>query len=145
MLALSTSFNYALRALSVLEKGETETTFVKDLAKAADVPAPYLAKIFTRLATAGLIEAKRGWKGGNRLTRPADEITLFDLAEALEEDRWLDTCLLGQEECTDRRACPTHEFWKVERRRIANQLRETTLAEAIVFEQQRKDKAAKKA
>lgn len=137
MLALSQTFNYALRALTCLEMGQCESTFVKDLAQEAEVPPAYLSKIFTRLAAAGIIEAKRGWKGGNRLSRPAEEISLYDLAEALEDDRWIDTCLLGQEECSDRRACPTHEFWKVERKRIAEQLRSVSLAEVIEFERNR--------
>ena len=57
---------------------------VKDLADAAGVPAPFLAKVLGRLADRGLLRSKRGRKGGFVLGRPAAEITLADVVLALE-------------------------------------------------------------
>lgn len=134
MLSLSQSVNYAIRALACLERGRCGSKFVKDLAECAGVPPAYLAKLFTRLVGAGILEAKRGWKGGNRLTRPADQISLYDIAEALEGDQWANTCLLGRGVCIPDQPCPNHSFWTVERTRIAEELRKTTLAQVIAFD-----------
>ncbi len=133
MLGLSQSVSYAVSALACLGEEGCDKAFVRDIAKCAQVPPAYLAKLFTRLVAAGLIESKRGWAGGNRLARPPEEITLFDIAEAIEERPWLNRCLLGEAECSDERACPTHAFWAVTRISIERELKSRTLADVIAF------------
>lgn len=48
------------------------------------IPARYLEQIFQRLRRARLLEGKRGPGGGYLLARPASEITLRDIVEAVE-------------------------------------------------------------
>lgn len=135
MLTLSQSVGYAVKALSCMQQGHGDSPrFVRDIAACCDVPAAYLAKVFKRLVDHGILETKRGWSGGTRLARPAASITLHEIASALDGPGFLDGCLLGHERCTDERACPTHQFWKLERARIAETLRTTTLASVIEFE-----------
>jgi Rrf2 family protein len=50
------------------------------------VPAAYLAKHLQSLARAGILETVKGPKGGYRLARPADEITVLDVVEAIDGD-----------------------------------------------------------
>lgn len=57
----------------------------KDLAAAAGVPAPFLAKVLGRLVDRGLLRSKRGRRGGFVLGRSAVEITLADIVLALEK------------------------------------------------------------
>ena len=57
---------------------------VTELAKAAGVPAPFLSKVLGRLADRGLLRSRRGRGGGFVLGRPAAEITLADIALALD-------------------------------------------------------------
>jgi Rrf2 family protein len=54
------------------------------LAAFHDLPAPYLAKALQQLARAGIIDAVPGRRGGYRLARPAEEITLLDIVEAVD-------------------------------------------------------------
>jgi Rrf2 family protein len=54
------------------------------LAEFHGVPAAYLAKHLQALARAGLVESLAGAKGGYRLARPAAEITLLDVVQAVE-------------------------------------------------------------
>jgi Rrf2 family iron-sulfur cluster assembly transcriptional regulator len=122
--------------------GACETRFVRDIAACSDVPPAYLAKLFTKPADAEIVESKRGWKGGCRLGRSAAEITLLQITEAIEGRQWMGKCLLGLEECSDLRACPTHEFWKAERAKIEAELRHTTLQMVIEFERARKARSA---
>ncbi len=56
----------------------------KDIAKREQVPLRYLEQIFQDLRRAGLVESKRGPKGGYLLKRPASEITLAALVTALQ-------------------------------------------------------------
>lgn len=137
MLSLAQSVGYAVRALAYMESGHCETSFTKDIAACSKVPSAYLAKIFKRLVDAGILESKRGWAGGTKLARPPGEISLLEIASALEGEDFLEGCLLGETYCSDERACPTHFFWKAERARIEKELRSKSLAEVIEFEKSR--------
>ena len=57
---------------------------VRDVAAAASLPAPFLAKVLQRLAFAGLVRSRKGKAGGFVLGRPAREITLEDVVLAVE-------------------------------------------------------------
>jgi Rrf2 family protein len=54
------------------------------LAEYHGVPAAYLAKHLQAMSRAGLLESVQGPKGGYRLARPADEITVLEVVEAIE-------------------------------------------------------------
>ncbi|HEX9992583.1 MAG TPA: Rrf2 family transcriptional regulator [Acidimicrobiales bacterium] len=54
------------------------------LAELHGVPAPYLAKHLQLMSRAGLITSQPGPRGGYRLARPANEITVLDVVEAVE-------------------------------------------------------------
>ena len=54
------------------------------LADFLDVPRPYMAKQLQALSRAGIVIAQRGVAGGYRLARPADSISLWDIAAAIE-------------------------------------------------------------
>ncbi len=56
----------------------------KEIAEREKVPLRYLEQIFQDLRRAGLVESKRGPRGGYFLKRPADKTTLADLVVALE-------------------------------------------------------------
>lgn len=54
------------------------------LAEFHDLPAPYLAKALQQLAAAGIVSSIAGRRGGYRLARPAEEITLLDIVDAVD-------------------------------------------------------------
>ena len=137
MLALSQTTGYAILALSCLEGRGEQWVLAKDISRCTGVPLPYLSKMLHALGDSSLIEAKRGYRGGFRLARTANKITLLDIAEAVESKKWLPKCLLGLERCSDDRACPTHAFWSKERSRIETELRKRTLLDVALFERQR--------
>lgn len=136
MLGLSQGVGYAVKAMGCLSEGG-DSHFVRDVAECAQVPPSYLTKVFKKLVDADILTSKRGWAGGTRLARAPESITLLEIVEAIDGKDWNCGCLLGQDFCSDDRACPTHAFWKVERQKIAANLRETTLAACIEFERRR--------
>ncbi|HEX8582649.1 MAG TPA: Rrf2 family transcriptional regulator [Acidimicrobiales bacterium] len=54
------------------------------LAEYHGLPAAYLAKHLQQLSGARILESTKGRVGGYRLARPANEITLLDVVEAIE-------------------------------------------------------------
>ncbi len=56
------------------------------LAEYHAVPAAYLAKHLQALARAGVLDTAKGPRGGYRLARPAGEITVLEVVEALDGD-----------------------------------------------------------
>jgi len=54
------------------------------LAEYHGVPSAYLAKHLQALAGAGVLETVKGPRGGYRLARPAPEITVLDVVEAID-------------------------------------------------------------
>lgn len=144
MFSLSSTVGYAIRALACLEAGNCPTRYVRDIARCSQVPQAYLAKIFARLVRAGLLVSKRGVCGGTSLARPATEITLLQIVEAVEGPVETPSCLIGMQQCGDECACPAHEFWKPIRHIIAERFSRLTLAEIIEFER-RKSPAKRRA
>jgi Rrf2 family transcriptional regulator, iron-sulfur cluster assembly transcription factor len=144
MISLSTSTGYAIQAMAHLDPEGSTASFIRDLAEAADVPAPYLAKLVQRLADGNLIISKRGYRGGIRLARPATQISLLEIDEAIQRGEQSDRCLLGLEVCSDERACPMHAFWKINRESIREKLSSTSLSDLMAFEAARAKKLNRK-
>jgi len=54
------------------------------LAEYHDVPTAYLAKHLQALSRAGVLEAVPGPRGGYRLARPAGDVSVLDVVEAID-------------------------------------------------------------
>jgi Rrf2 family transcriptional regulator, iron-sulfur cluster assembly transcription factor len=138
MLCLSQTTGYAVLALSCLaDVGEDRWVLSDSISQCTGIPRAYLSKIMHSLGSSGLIHAKRGYRGGFTLSRPAERISVMDVAMAVEGRAWLPKCLLGLNECSDDRACPTHTFWSEQRTQIEKKLSELSLREVAEYEKKR--------
>jgi Rrf2 family protein len=64
--------------------GSNRPIRIQEIGRRQRIPARYLEQIFQRLRRAGLVGSKRGPGGGYLLARPPEEITLADVAVAVE-------------------------------------------------------------
>lgn len=82
----SAGVEYGIHCLLFLvdEHGNSREASVRDLAELQGVPQEYLAKVFTKLAKAGLVASTEGVKGGFKLARPAAEINVLDIVTAID-------------------------------------------------------------
>lgn len=138
---LSQAVGYAATALSHVAAAGGKPLLVKEIAQAADIPAPYLAKIIQVLARKGVVVTQRGIGGGVSLARQPSAITMFEIAVALDDPCVQARCMLGVSECSDERACPCHKFWTQQRSRATEFLHVTTVADLAAFESRRRLKA----
>ena len=103
---------YGIRGVLYLaQQDDGRVSMLSAIAKAQDVPPRFLAKIFQALAKAGVVRSHRGAKGGFSLARPASEVTVRDVIEAVEGPIYLNVCLAGPGECTRDNTCPMHAVW----------------------------------
>ena len=54
---------------------------------------------------------QRGVKGGVQLARPADEINLLQVVEAIDGPITFNRCNRNPSECSRSRTCPVHPVW----------------------------------
>ncbi|MDR7052916.1 Rrf2 family protein [Pseudomonas koreensis] len=90
----SAGVEYGIHCLLFLvdERGNSREASVRDLAELQGVPHEYLAKVFTKLAKAKLVVATEGVRGGFRLGKPSDEITLLDIVAAVDGRKQIFDC-----------------------------------------------------
>jgi Rrf2 family transcriptional regulator, cysteine metabolism repressor len=84
----------------------------KDIARTQDLSESYLENILIALKNAGVINAIRGAQGGYVLRRPASDITLFDVVEALEGSFAPVECVKNVQACDRVSGCITRDVWK---------------------------------
>ncbi|MGN6849557.1 MAG: SUF system Fe-S cluster assembly regulator [Sphingomicrobium sp.] len=70
-----------------------------ELASETGVPLPTAQKLMGQLAVSGLLRSMRGAAGGFSLARPAAEITLADIVEAVEGPIAMTVCSEGRTDC----------------------------------------------
>ncbi|MYM31875.1 Rrf2 family transcriptional regulator [Duganella sp. CY15W] len=94
MAHISSGVEYGIHCLLFLvsESGDGRDASVRDLAELQGVPQDFLAKIFTKLAKAGLVAATEGVKGGFMLARPASKISVLDVVRAIDGEKALFDC-----------------------------------------------------
>lgn len=136
----SQTSEYAIRALSILARyPRDQFVLVGTLASSADLPHHYLSKILQNLVRMQILESRKGSRGGFRLAHEPDEITLYDIVNAIENLGQTRRCLLGQAECSDERACPLHEFWVEQTTNYMGTLQNTSLGDLVRFDNKLKE------
>jgi Rrf2 family transcriptional regulator, iron-sulfur cluster assembly transcription factor len=126
----SVGCEYGIRALTKLAAAAPAGQFVllRDILEGTDLPQHFVGKIFQMLVRADVLMSAKGRGGGFALKRPAQEITLRQIVEAIDGRQRISRCILGFDECNDEQPCPQHDHWKTIRRQIDDLLDQTTLA-----------------
>jgi Rrf2 family protein len=111
-----------------------------EIAAGDGLPLAYLEHLVARLRKAGLVDSRRGSRGGYMLARPAAQITMAEVVEALEGSiapiecisQTADGSIVCARESERDHVCPTKLLWTRVRMSIIGTLRETTLADLLV-------------
>ncbi len=126
---ISQTAEYALRAIVYLaDRGDTAQT-TQQIAEVTHVPAGYLAKVMQGLSRAGLVHAQRGLHGGFTLARPAAELTVLDVVQAVDPLQRIKYCPLGIE--GHQSLCPLHRRLDNAAALVEQALGASTIAELL--------------
>lgn len=110
-----------------------------EIAEGDGLPLAYLEHLVARLRKAGLIDSRRGSRGGYLLGRPAAQITMAEVVEALEGSIAPIECIseapdgrvVCSRESDPSHVCPTKLLWTRVRFSIVRTLAHTTLADLL--------------
>jgi Rrf2 family transcriptional regulator, cysteine metabolism repressor len=137
----STKAEYGVRVMVELaRRSGGEPIPLAEIAAGDSMPLAYLEHLVARLRKAGLVDSRRGSRGGYLLARPAAQITMAEVVEALEGSiapiecisEAADGSIVCARESKLDHVCPTKLLWTRVRFSIVNTLRETTLADLLV-------------
>lgn len=132
---ISTRGRYALRVMIDLATQNRESYIpLRDIAQRQDISEKYLESIVKVLTKEGLLEGLRGKGGGYRLTRPAEEYTVYDILKLSEGSLAPVSCLECDEnakKCNRAADCPTLPMWKELDEMIKNYFRNITIADLM--------------
>ena len=132
----STKAEYGVRVMVELaRRSGDEPVPLAEIAEHDGLPLAYLEHLVARLRKAGLVDSRRGSRGGYLLARPAREITMAEVVEALEGSiapiecisQDPDGSIVCARESSPRQPCPTKFLWTRVRASIVQTLQETTL------------------
>ena len=122
--------DYAIRvALDLACHSRAEPRKAREIAASMDIPFGFLKHILADLVSQGLLTSTAGPKGGYRLGRHPEEISLLDIIEPTERYLQPDKCILRGGPCDWTDACPIHDLWCLAQDAFANSLGATNLAQ----------------
>ncbi len=128
--------------MAVAREGDQTPIMVREMAERYSLPATYLEQIMVPLRQSKLLASVRGARGGYRLTRPANEITLRQIVEALEGPITLVDC--DEIACCGIQPdlCALNEFFSSTSRLLQGALDAVTLADITELQQQKMRQSA---
>ena len=131
MFKLAKLTDYGIVVASRFAEGdELAIRTAKDVAAQVKLPQPTVSKLLKTLARGGILNSNRGMKGGYRLTRPADTISLAEVIEALEGPVQLTDCVANRVgRCKLRGGCPARPSWTAVNALVVDALQKITLAQ----------------
>jgi Rrf2 family protein len=92
MAHLGSSVEYALHCLLYLDQPLAQPVSSGDLADLQGISPSFLAKIFPKLEKAGIVVASEGVRGGYKLARDSNTITVLEVIDAVEGRKPLFDC-----------------------------------------------------
>lgn len=127
---LSTRGRYGTRLMLELAKNFGKGPLsMSEISKNQDIPVKYLEQLIIPLKKASLIKSVRGPKGGHMLSKPPDQVNLWDVLNLLESKLILVGCVTEEDACRYSDSCPVRPTWGKAHRAMMEIFKETSLAD----------------
>lgn len=89
----SVGVEYAFHSLFyMVDLPKGKTIGIKQIAELNEISVTYLSKVFTKLSKSGIVRSIPGVKGGYELARPSEDISFWDVIEAVEGSSFFFQC-----------------------------------------------------
>lgn len=109
----SRACEYGFQAILFLatKENEKKNFSIKEIAKKQGISFYFLGKVIQELVSHNLVKSSKGPNGGIQLAKLSNEITLYEIIRAFDEEKIFEKCLLGFPNCGGDNPCPMHEEW----------------------------------
>jgi FeS assembly SUF system regulator len=131
MLRVTKLTDYATVVMTVLASAPDRVHSAAELAELAHLEAPTVAKLLKPLAAAGLVEGFRGARGGYRLARAPQDISLADVVQAMEGPIGMTECSIAEGQCGIEHQCGVRANWRRINDVVAEALQQVSLAQML--------------
>lgn len=128
-LSLGRRADYALRAALDLARHGEGRRKSREIGGEMDIPKTFLPQIMAQLVRSGIVDSLAGPRGGYALARPAPDISLLEVIEAVEGDPVSTECVLRGGPCRWEGMCAMHVPWSRAQQAMLDRLDATSLAD----------------
>ncbi|HBA61863.1 MAG TPA: hypothetical protein DCZ92_13835 [Elusimicrobia bacterium] len=106
--------DYAVRCLVYLKDHRDELSVLGEVSNATKIPPAFLSKILQKMIKHGLVKSTKGKKGGFRLAKDPDRISVYNIMQAVCgcETVFQVVCSKSKEPCTFLKSCKIHSVWQ---------------------------------
>jgi Rrf2 family cysteine metabolism transcriptional repressor len=128
-MVFSKGTGYGIRALAYLAR-QTDLRLcgVNEIAASERIPPVYLRKLLAELRRHRIVQSVKGVHGGYLLARPPNSISLWDVFSVLDQNPYMDECILCGS-LDENPSCPMCGEWKRIRDDLVALLKSTTIAD----------------
>ena len=133
MIRISKMADYGVLLLGHFAQHDQTLTSSAELAETYHMPRAVVSNLLKEFGRAGLLESRRGLRGGYRLARPASEITLLDVLNVIEGPVQLIECAADSAAtaCCYEDVCPSRSPMQAVHRRLVQLFESISLAELM--------------
>lgn len=131
MLRISKLTDYATVVMTCLAEAGDDVLSAQQLAERARLETPTVSKLLKQLAHAGLVTSFRGVRGGYRLARAAQSITVAEIVIAIEGPIGMTECSVHAGQCGHESHCGVRVNWQRISLAVTSALESVTLAEMV--------------
>ncbi len=128
MLRVSKLTDYATVLMAWLAKNPSQACTAAEAAQAVRLPPPTVRKLLKSLTKSGLLQSQQGVKGGYRLARAPQDISVAQVVQAMEGPIALTECSSAQPTCAQAAVCGMKDGWQGINHAIFLALAEVSLA-----------------
>lgn len=128
---LTTKGRYAMMAMVELGNQTSQPMTLRVIGDKQGIDVGYLEQIFHNLRKAGLVRAIKGPGGGYVLDRPAEQILMSDIINAVNENTKITRCNNNPENGCMKSGvrCATHNLWAAMEEHIRQFMTDYSLAD----------------
>ena len=127
-------YDYALRICAYLAgRRDSPVVPISHLSKMLYITRPFTTKIVYQLKNKHILGTVQGKEGGVYLIRPAEEITIFEVLDAMGFNSRLNECLDEDYDCPVENRCRLHLFFEELEKQMMDRLKSKTLSNVALL------------
>mgnify|MGYP001340739229 CR=1 FL=1 len=108
---LNKTTKYALQVFSLIALDDNKLYTAIELSEKLKIPYRYLRKLMQEFQKNGLLKSVQGKEGGYLLTKPINEISLYEIIMLTDANQMDTHCFFGFEDCALVNKCSMHNKW----------------------------------